>query len=93
MCTDAAGNIWIAIWGRGQVRCFTPAGEHVATVEVPSPNTTSVSFVGERLDRLLITSAREQLSDEQLSAYPKAGHLFLCDVEVTGAPVPAWNGR
>jgi sugar lactone lactonase YvrE len=93
MCTDASGNIWIAIWGRGQVRCFTPAGEHLATVEVPSPNTTSVCFVGEGLDQMLITSAREQLSDEQLRNNPNAGHLFLCDVDVTGAPVAAWNGR
>lgn len=93
MCTDAAGNLWIAIWGRGHVRCFTPAGEHVATVIVPSPNTTSVCFVGERLDQLLITGASEQLTRTQRLRYPAAGHHFICDVEVAGAPVAAWNGR
>jgi sugar lactone lactonase YvrE len=93
MCTDANGNLWIAMWGLGQVDCFTPAGEHVATVNLPAPNTTSVCFVGDRLDLLLITSASEQLSASDLARYPDSGRHFICDVGVSGAPVPAWSGR
>ena len=29
MCADEEGNLWIAIWGAGQVRCYSPAGNNV----------------------------------------------------------------
>ena len=55
MCIDAEGHLWIAVWGAGQVRRYTPDGELVGVVDVPAPHTTSVAFVGDGLDRLLIT--------------------------------------
>ena len=56
------------MWGAGQVRCYSPAGEHRAIVDVAAPNTTSVAFVGPTLDTLLITTASEQLSDDAARA-------------------------
>jgi sugar lactone lactonase YvrE len=40
LCFDGDGNLWIAFWGAGQVRCFSPAGVHLATVEVPAHTRT-----------------------------------------------------
>jgi sugar lactone lactonase YvrE len=85
LCTDAAGNLWIAIWGAGQVGCYTPGGEHVATVEVPAPHVTSVAFIGPGLDTLLITSAHEDESEN-------AGHLFTARVGTRGTPTTPWAG-
>jgi sugar lactone lactonase YvrE len=85
LCTDAAGNLWIAIWGAGQVGCYTPGGELVATVEVPAPHVTSVAFIGPELDTLLITSAHE---DER----ENAGHLFTARVGTRGTPTTPWAG-
>jgi sugar lactone lactonase YvrE len=93
LCVDAAGNLWVAIWGAGQIRCFSPAGDLVSTVEVAAPNTSSVAFVGPDLDVLLITTASEQLSRAQRERFPDSGKLFSCRPGVTGAPVPAWSGR
>jgi len=93
ICVDADGNLWVALWGAGQVRCFDPTGTHVATVDVAAPHTSSVAFVGPGLDRLLITTAREDLSPSQLDAYPRSGHLFLADVGAKGMPSVAWAGR
>jgi sugar lactone lactonase YvrE len=93
MCVDIAGNLWIAIWGAGQVRCYSPAGEHLTTVEVAAPNTSSVAFVGPALDLLLITTASEQLTPGQLAQFPDSGKLFTCRPGVTGLPVPPWAGR
>ncbi len=92
LCLDREGNLWIAIWGAGEVRCFSPSAEQVAVVEVAAPNTSSVAFVGPSLDMLLITTASEQLSQAQLDEYPDSGHLFLADVGTCGLPVPAWSG-
>jgi sugar lactone lactonase YvrE len=79
LCVDVDGNLWIAIWSAGQVRGFTPTGEHFATIEVAVPNTTSAAFVGPDLDTLVITTA--------------GGPLFACDIGVRGLPVPVWAGR
>jgi sugar lactone lactonase YvrE len=93
MCLDRDGNLWIAIWGAGEVRCFTPSGEQLATIEVPAPNTSCVAFVGPELDTLLITTASEQLTPEQLQQYPDSGKLFTAKVGTTGLPVPTWSGK
>jgi sugar lactone lactonase YvrE len=93
MCVDTDGNLWIAVYGAGEVRCFDAGGEQLATVDVAAPHTTSVAFVGPALDRLLITSAREGLSAAELDEHPLSGHLFLADVGAHGVPAAAWAGR
>lgn len=92
LCVDVDGNLWIAIWGAGEVRCYSPAAERLATVEVPAPHTSSVAFVGSRRHRLLITTARDELSDADLAAFPASGGLFLADVGTAGVPTTAWSG-
>jgi sugar lactone lactonase YvrE len=92
LCVDIQGNLWIAMWGAGHVRCHSPSGDHVGVVEVAAPNTTSVAFVGASLDTLLITTASEQLSDAQRARYPDSGRLFTANVGVSGLPVPRWSG-
>ncbi len=93
LCVDTDGNLWVAVWGAGQVRCFDAAGEQVAEVEVAAPHTSSVAFVGPARDQLLITTARADLSAAQLDAHPLSGHLFLADVGARGVPTAAWAGR
>jgi sugar lactone lactonase YvrE len=93
LCVDADGNLWIAIWGGGEVRCFTAGGEQIAAVDVPAPHTTSAAFVGPDLDRLLITTARKDLSAADLRSWPLSGRLFLADVGATGLPTVPWAGR
>ncbi len=92
MCADAAGYLWIAIWGAGQVRRYAPDGQLAGIVEVPAPHTTSAAFVGDGLDRLLITTATVDLGAAELAAFPDSGRLFLADIAVAGLPVAAWSG-
>jgi sugar lactone lactonase YvrE len=93
LCVDTDGNLWVASWGSGEVRCYSPDGDRLATVTVPAPHTSSVAFVGSGLDALLITTAREQLSSAQLDAAPLSGHLFIAHVDVAGVPVTPWSRR
>lgn len=92
MCVDVDGNLWIAIWGAGQVRCYSPSGQALASVSVPAPNTTSVCFIGPGLDTLLITTASTDLTAEQLEQFPDSGRLFTVDVGITGLPTAPWRG-
>jgi sugar lactone lactonase YvrE len=91
LCVDANGNLWVAIWGSGEVRSFSHEGDLVATVSVPCPHPSSVAFIGDNLELLLITSASRDLSEAELRQYPDAGRLFLADVETTGTPTFAWS--
>jgi sugar lactone lactonase YvrE len=93
LCVDTDGNLWVAIWGGGEVRCYTPEGERLATVSVPAPHTTSVAFVGPERDTLLITTATDQLSAAQLEQHPLSGRLFTARVGTVGVPVAPWSSR
>jgi sugar lactone lactonase YvrE len=91
LCVDSRGNLWVAIWGAGEVRSFSPAGERIATVTVPTPHPSSVAFVGEALDILLITTSSRDLGEDELARYPDAGRLFLAHVDATGTPTVPWS--
>jgi sugar lactone lactonase YvrE len=81
---DLDGSIWNARWGGGCVDVYAPDGTRLKTLKVPASKTTCPAFVGENADRLIVTSAREGLSDDQLAADPGAGCTFLLDHPVKG---------
>jgi len=93
MCVDAAGNLWVAAWSQGQVRCYSPSGGLLDVIDVPAPHTTSLAFVGPDLDQLLITTARGELSADEQAAYPLSGSLFLARPGCTGLPTHPWSGH
>jgi len=92
MCVDVEDHLWIAVWGIGQVHRYSPAGELVDTVDVPAPHTSSVAFAGPLLDTLVITTASDELTPEQLEAFPLSGRLFTVVPGVAGLPQPLWRG-
>jgi sugar lactone lactonase YvrE len=93
MCVDENGNLWIAIWGAGEIRCYTTGGEQLAVVRVAAPHTSSVAFIGADLDTLFITTASKELTDRQLEDFPDSGRLFVADVGVRGLPTTPWRGE
>ncbi|MEO6117157.1 MAG: SMP-30/gluconolactonase/LRE family protein [Pseudolysinimonas sp.] len=93
MCVDADGQLWVAIWGGGQVRRYTPYGVLTRTIEVPAPHTSCVAFAGADLSTMVITTARKDLDDDQLAASPLSGRLFTLDAGVRGLPATWWSGN
>lgn len=84
MTVDAEGCLWVAFWDGWAVRRFCPAGELLATIEMPVQRPTSVAFGGSALDRLYITSARVGLDEIALAVQPSAGGLFMLQPAVVG---------
>lgn len=84
MTVDAEGCLWVAFWDGWCLRRLSPAGERIAELAVPVQRPTSCTFGGANLDRLFITSARRDLSEEELKGQPQAGGLFVADVGVSG---------
>jgi sugar lactone lactonase YvrE len=86
MTVDADGCLWVALWGHGEVRRFTPDGRHDRSVRVPAPNVTSCEFGGPALDTLYITSACTVGGPKQPKQPRPAGAVFVCTPGVTGLP-------
>lgn len=85
---DAAGRIWVALWSAGCVAVLDPAGARLMTVPVAASQPTCTAFGGPNLDILAVTSARTELSDDDLADQPDAGALFLFQTNVTGLTEP-----
>jgi sugar lactone lactonase YvrE len=89
---DGEGCLWVAVWGAGQVRRFSPDGRLIGVVEVPATQVTSVAFGGAHLDELFITTARIGQPSTALAAQPRAGDLFWLQPGVSGRPWPRFAG-
>jgi sugar lactone lactonase YvrE len=83
---DAEGCLWLAIWGSGEVRRFTPEGRLDTVVRLPARQVTSAAFGGPDLGTLYITTAWEGLSPAARAEQPHAGDIFACTPGVTGRP-------
>jgi len=90
LCVDTEGRLWVAVRNGAKVACFAPTGELVHTVTLPVPHVTAVAFVGPARDRLLITTARDELDATARATYPLSGRLFLADVGAVGLPTHRW---
>jgi sugar lactone lactonase YvrE len=84
LTVDAAGCVWVALWGAGRVHRYTPSGALDRVIELPVPNTTACAFGGHDLTDLYITTAR---SEEPLS-----GSVFVVPAAGQGLPSPAFAG-
>ncbi len=61
-CTvDAQDRLWVSHYGGGRVSCYKPDGSLDFDVILPAKNTTSLTFFGPKLDRLVVTSAAQEI--------------------------------
>jgi sugar lactone lactonase YvrE len=89
---DIDGCLWNAAYGAGVIRRYTPDGTLDATIRVPAKNPTCPAFGGESMDRLYITSARENLSDDELAQNPTEGGVYVASPGVRGVADALFRG-
>lgn len=78
MTIDAEGMLWIAHWGGWQVTRWNPKnGELLQRIKMPVAKITSCTFGGKDLKDLYVTSAKVDVTDEELKDQPLAGSLFV----------------
>jgi sugar lactone lactonase YvrE len=78
MTVDAEGHVWVALFGAGKVRRYTPTGAIDMEVLLPVTLVTSCAFGGDTLQDLYITTARHRLSAAEAAVQTIAGGLFVC---------------
>ncbi len=83
-CVDAEGNYWSArVWGGCAVR-FGQDGQVNARIDLPTKGPTCVTFGGNGLHDLFITTLRVRHTDAELEASPEAGGIFTARVDIPG---------
>lgn len=93
MTIDEEGMLWTALWGDFSVARWNPAtGELLEKVTVPVPQVSACAFGGKDLSTLYITTARENMSKEDLEKYPLSGSLFAVDLDVKGVKANFYKG-
>jgi sugar lactone lactonase YvrE len=96
MTVDAAGDLWVAIYGGGRVNRYAADGSLREVYPIPARQCTCCAFGGPGLHRLFVTTATEGWTDQQRRAEPAAGLVYRVDTEATGRPAlpfrpdPAW---
>lgn len=85
-CIDAEDHLWNAQWGSGEVVRYRPDGRIERRVKLPVSQPSCPAFGGPNLDLLMVTTARADLSPEQLTEQPLAGALFVYQTDVIGLP-------
>jgi sugar lactone lactonase YvrE len=86
MTVDADGDLWVAIYGAGQVHRYSPDGELREVMAVPAEQTTCCGFAGPGLSRLYVTTATENWSRDQRRAEPEAGLVYWSGTDTSGVP-------
>jgi sugar lactone lactonase YvrE len=86
LTVDAAGFVWLALWGGAALRRYAPDGTLERVVPLPVTHPTSCAFGGAALDELYVTSARVALTAEERARQPRAGGVFRLRPGVAGRP-------
>jgi sugar lactone lactonase YvrE len=89
LTVDLDGCVWVAMWGGGALRRFTPYGQQDAVLPVPVSQPTSCAFGGPGMSELYVTTASIGLTDAQRAAEPLAGRLLRCCPGPVGLPSTA----
>lgn len=92
LAVDDEGNLWVAMYDGWCLRVIDSRGVriHEQALEVQKP--TSVAFGGPRLDRVYVTSASQDLSEQELKSQPHAGHLMAFAPGATGVAPGVFAG-
>jgi sugar lactone lactonase YvrE len=91
LSVDAAGCLWVAMWGGGRLVRLAPEGDLLAELPVPVTQPSSCAFVGPGLGTLCVTSARRGLDLAPDDDGVDGSVLAISGVGVAGTPV-GWFG-
>ena len=78
------GTIWNARWGVGEIHHYSTDGRITERYKLPPKQTTCPAFIGRNADRLMVTTAGEDLDAAALKADPEAGYTYELGIPVKG---------
>ena len=92
LAVDDEGCVWVALWGGGALRRYSPEGVLDRVLAVPADKVTACCFGGDDGRSLYVTTAAVDLTPEQRRRQPLAGSVFVTDAAVSGPPAQPFAG-
>ncbi|WP_135081401.1 SMP-30/gluconolactonase/LRE family protein [Terasakiella sp. SH-1] len=92
-CIDREGGLWNAQYNGACVQRFLADGTRDIIIKVPALNVTCCCFGGKNLDKLFITTARQEMDTGQLVRYPQSGGAFVVKPGIIGLAESLYQDR
>ena len=89
--TDNEGYLYSAQWGAGSITRFHPDGSMDGFIPIPVSQPTCLCFGGENMDLIFVSSARDELTAEQLKQQPQAGNVLVYQSDFKGRTEPLFK--
>jgi sugar lactone lactonase YvrE len=87
LTVDAAGGVWVALYGGGRLHRYAPDGRLTEVISVPVRYPTSCAFAGPGLDTLVVTSAYARIEDAGDTPSELDGAVLAAATGAVGKPV------
>ena len=87
LTVDAAGGVWVAMFGGGRLHRYAPGGRLTEVIPVPVRYPTSCAFAGPGLDTLVVTSAYARIEDAGQTPSELDGAVLAAAAGVAGKPI------
>jgi sugar lactone lactonase YvrE len=85
---DANGNLYVALWGAGQIAVFDRHGQRIRSIGFDASQLTCPAFGGADLGQIFCTSAIQGMAPADLVRSPDAGKTFVAAAHARGLPEP-----
>jgi sugar lactone lactonase YvrE len=87
LTVDAAGGVWVALFGGGMLHRYAPDGRLTEVIGVPVRYPTSCAFAGPGLDTLVVTSAYARIEDAGETPAELDGAVLAAETGAVGKPI------
>jgi sugar lactone lactonase YvrE len=87
LTVDAAGGVWVALFGGGRLHRYAPDGQLAEVIPVPVRYPTSCAFAGPGLDTLVVTSAYARIEDAGEAPSELDGAVLAANAGIVGKPI------
>ena len=84
MTTDIKNNLWVCHYRGARISVYNLKGHKIHQIYLPAKNITNCTFGGIKNDELFISTARKDMSSEELKKYPLSGSLFRVKTNIKG---------
>lgn len=92
LTVDSEGFVWSARWDGARIDRYDPDGRLERSITVPARFPTSLTFGGDDLRTLYVTSALLEIPHERRAQHPVDGDLFRIKLDIGGLPEPKFAG-
>ena len=87
MTTDSKNNLWVCHYNGARISVFNLKGKKIHKIYLPAKNITNCTFGGKKNNELFISTARKDMSFNDLKKYPLSGSLFRIKMNIKGKKI------